>query len=94
MYIQDMAILKLLLHQKEVRSRLVRLVQTIYSESCGNEVNFECMPDNADIVDLRNSSTSWGGGSGRVDPMTLFGTIHNRKVADSKVTAKRTLTFF
>lgn len=75
---ESTTILNLLLNRKEVCERLVRLVQTIYKESVGNEVNFSCMPDNADILQKAQESAA------RVDPMTLFGTVHNRRAADCK----------
>lgn len=70
-------ILNLLLRQNEVRKRLLKLVQTIYKESVGFEANFSCIPENSDILDNAEHVL-------RMDPMALFGTVHNRKASDCK----------
>lgn len=69
--------------EQEVKSRLVRLVQSIQRESVGNEASFSCMPDNSDII-RRRLSTMGGGMDDQLDPVTLFGNMHNRKSADCK----------
>jgi hypothetical protein len=84
---ENMTILKLLLNQKEVKTRLVRLVQNIYRESIGKEAGFHCMPDNSDII-MPSGDLSGGGGAdgnNRLDPMAMFGSIHNRRAGDSQV---------
>lgn len=83
---ENMTILKLLLNQKEVKTRLVRLVQNIYRESIGKEAGFHCMPDNSDII-MPSGDLSGGGtadGNNRLDPMAMFGSIHNRRAGDSQ----------
>jgi hypothetical protein len=74
---ESRVILGLLMRQREVRDRLVRLVQAIHRDSDGHEASFSCMADNADILG------SGSGASGAVDAVELFGTVHNRRVADS-----------
>lgn len=44
-------VLKLLLNQASLKKQLLGIVQQIYRESVDNEVTFEHMPDNSDVLD-------------------------------------------
>lgn len=82
---ENPTILKLLLRHREVRERLVKLVRRIHEQSIGNEASFACLPDNSDILDGHGRESSGGAvPTGRVDPMELFGTMHNRKASDCR----------
>lgn len=74
---ENKQILRLLLRQKEVKARLLKLVSRIHAESVGHEAKFECMPDNTDIAAMSEASPD-----SQRDGSIFFGSMQNRKAAD------------
>ena len=48
---ENKKVLELLLDQASLKKKLLGIVQKIYRESVDNEVTFEHMPDNSDVLD-------------------------------------------
>lgn len=83
---ENKQVLRLLLHQKEVKARLLKLVSKIHSESIGHEARFECMPDNTDIAAMSGDPSSHHKGVGHPHNTggrnLFFGPVQSRKAAD------------
>jgi hypothetical protein len=62
--------LSLISNQRNVRDRLLNVMQSVYKKSIGNEASFACMSDNID----ENSS--------KFNSNAIIGTYMNRKAAD------------